>query len=159
MRRSSRISARFSRGTRRRPLRTPVCRCSVGDAWHSQGLAPELGTCRNRGGTRHGPPRRKGEKCPAGYDWDSCGICVAEDGSVMVADTGNHCIRRISPTGEVTTHAGIPGKSGADNGKPLLSRFNSPSNLAYCPVTNDIIVADNKNHLLRRILRERVGMS
>ncbi|GAB5371191.1 hypothetical protein AAMO2058_001558100 [Amorphochlora amoebiformis] len=87
------------------------------------------------------------------------GICVAEDGSVMVADTGNHCIRRISPTGEVTTHAGIPGKSGADNGKPLLSRFNSPSNLAYCPVTNDIIVADNKNHLLRRILRERVGMS
>ena len=55
-----------------------------------------------------------GTATSAAFDTPS-GLAVLDDGSVLVADTGNHCIRRIAPrTGGrrglvVTTVAGVPG--------------------------------------------------
>ena len=38
------------------------------------------------------------------------GICVDSKKNVFVADSSNQCIRFISPDGQVSTLAGIPGK-------------------------------------------------
>jgi sugar lactone lactonase YvrE len=35
-----------------------------------------------------------------------CGVALAEDGALLVADTGNHRIRRVEPDGRVTTFEG-----------------------------------------------------
>ncbi|MCH7725176.1 MAG: hypothetical protein IH991_01655 [Planctomycetes bacterium] len=54
------------------------------------------------------------------------GICLDAKGTLYVADSANHCIRKISPAGVVTTFAGN-GKKGTVDGLPGKVRFNTPS--------------------------------
>lgn len=74
----------------------------------------------------------------------------AAAGTVFVADTGNHVIRRITPDGVVTTWAGLAGTSGSGNGNGGVARFNSPEGVAV-DGTGIVFVADTGNHLIRRI--------
>jgi DNA-binding beta-propeller fold protein YncE len=77
-------------------------------------------------------------------------IAVDSDtGSIYVADTGHHLIRRIA-NGQVTILAGRPRQSGDDNLACTQSRFSSPRGLV---VTSDgaVLVADTENHVVRRI--------
>ncbi|HEX8708022.1 MAG TPA: hypothetical protein VF723_07265 [Pyrinomonadaceae bacterium] len=48
-----------------------------------------------------------------------CGIALDPDGSLVVADTGNHRLRRVSRAGEVTTIAGADEPGGSDG--PLFA--------------------------------------
>ncbi|MEK4149295.1 stalk domain-containing protein [Robertmurraya sp. FSL W8-0741] len=82
------------------------------------------------------------------------GIAVSEDGSVYVADTNNHAIRRISPEGEVTTLAG-DGIAGSRDGSGKKARFNHPADVAVAK-DGTIYVADSGNHLIRRIVAGEV---
>lgn len=77
------------------------------------------------------------------------GVAVDRLGTVFVADTGNHCIRAITPSGQVSTYAGgnVPGWA---NGPRAQARFRSPSELAIGP-DGSLYVADNGNHRIRRI--------
>lgn len=50
------------------------------------------------------------------------GIAVAQDGMVYVADS-NKTIRKITPSGDVTTIAGVPGISGVADGTGSGARF------------------------------------
>lgn len=78
------------------------------------------------------------------------GIARAPDGSLYVADTQNHTIRRIVLPGTVTTFAGSPGQSGSQDGMGNAARFNQPRGLAFDAAGN-LYVADTGNHLIRRI--------
>lgn len=78
---------------------------------------------------------------------------VAADilGNVYVADTANHVIRRIDPSGSVITVAGLSGSPGGEDGAPGEARFRFPSAIA---IGDDgaIYVADTGNHAIRKVL-------
>ncbi|MFT6292691.1 MAG: sugar lactone lactonase YvrE, partial [Ilumatobacter sp.] len=78
------------------------------------------------------------------------GVAVDGSGYVYVADTGNHLIRKISPTGVVTTLAGNAGNSGADNGTGTSASFNNPYGVAV-DGSGYVYVADTFNSLIRKI--------
>ena len=78
------------------------------------------------------------------------GIALDPSGTVFVADTGNHTIRKISPSGEVTTLAGEAGISGHSDGLGIAAHFFSPTAITRAP-NGDLFVADTANHLIRRI--------
>jgi sugar lactone lactonase YvrE len=64
----------------------------------------------------------------ARFNWPS-GLCVDDSGNVYVADTNNDLIRKITPTGSVTTVAGAPGKGGFQSGS-LPGVLRAPTGLA-----------------------------
>jgi sugar lactone lactonase YvrE len=76
--------------------------------------------------------------------------CLAFDpaGNLVVADTGNHTIRRIAPDGTVTTLAGSPGLPGTTNGPGPLARFNAPYGIAVSG-TGAVYISDSQNHTIR----------
>lgn len=57
------------------------------------------------------------------------GVAVDREGYVYVADTGNHAIRAISPSGNVITLAGT-GAAGSKDGFATDAQFSSPSSIA-----------------------------
>jgi autotransporter-associated beta strand protein len=77
-------------------------------------------------------------------------VAVDSLGNVYVADTGNHVIRLISPSGVVTTLAGTAGSSGSTNATGTAARFNSPEGIARDSAGN-LYVADTGNQLVRQI--------
>lgn len=82
------------------------------------------------------------------------GLVVGTDGTLYVADTGNHCIRRISPMGVVTTWVGN-GSAGDADGTGSSARFNSPMGLAFGS-DGALYVADCDNRTIRRVSPEGV---
>ncbi|MCA1963279.1 MAG: hypothetical protein LDL31_04980, partial [Prosthecobacter sp.] len=91
---------------------------------------------------------------PSSFNTPSA-AAVDADGNVYVVDTPNHTIRRISPSGMVSTFAGRPGVSGGDNGAGLSATFNAPEGIAADGVGN-LYVADTGNHVIRRINRDGI---
>lgn len=78
------------------------------------------------------------------------GIAVAANGTLYVADCGNHLIRTISGNGSVTTLAGTPETWGSADGVGAVARFNGPVGLALDQQGN-LFVSDANNHTIRRI--------
>jgi hypothetical protein len=83
------------------------------------------------------------------------GIAVDPAGVLYVADTANYTIRRVTPTGVVTTLAGTAGKQGTTDGTGAAARFNNPIGVAVDRL-GTIYVADGDpgygtNHVIRRI--------
>lgn len=77
------------------------------------------------------------------------GVAVDRDGAVIVADRGNHRIRKISPSGVVTTVAGN-GVAGLLDGSSADAQFSWPTDVAV-DGEGGIVVADYGNHRIRRI--------
>jgi sugar lactone lactonase YvrE len=72
------------------------------------------------------------------------GIAVDSAGTIYVADTLMHTIRRITTGAEVTTIAGCPGCFGGEN----WGRFNSPQGIAV-DARGFVYVADTRNNTIR----------
>jgi hypothetical protein len=80
------------------------------------------------------------------------GIAVAPDGTVYVADTGNHRILRLRPKGDAWVAevlAGVAGWTGLVDGTGPAARFASPAGLALAG--GALYVADRENHAIRRV--------
>jgi hypothetical protein len=68
---------------------------------------------------------------------------------LYVADRLNHCIRRLSSTGYVTTAAGIPGSPGYVDAPGLSARFDGPTGVAVEGELASVYIADANNHCIR----------
>ncbi len=77
------------------------------------------------------------------------GITLDGAGNLFVADTQNHAIRKVTPTGVVTTYAGT-GATGFADGAALSAQFKSPGALTI-DSNGTIYVADSGNHRIRKI--------
>ncbi len=79
------------------------------------------------------------------------GVVVDKSGSVYFSDTGNHRIRKLSPSGAIETIAGT-GTAGfaGDGDLAIRARLNNPSGLALDSEGN-LYVADTGNHRIRHI--------
>jgi sugar lactone lactonase YvrE len=79
---------------------------------------------------------------------EPAGIGVDNAGNVYVADTGNNLIRKITPTGVVTTIVGRPGEFGFEPG-PLPGLLSAPQSVAlfdttlYTTTNNAIVQVSN----------------
>ncbi len=70
------------------------------------------------------------------------GICIDSNNNLYVAVTGSHKIKKITPSGIVSTIAG------ANSGDGIL--FNSPSGVAI-DSSGNLYVADTNNHKIKKI--------
>lgn len=80
-------------------------------------------------------------------------VAMAPDGSILVADSENHVIRRIEfnpPTWTVSTYAGTPGTPGFADGPAASARFNRPTGIAIDPLGN-VFVSEVGGCRLRQI--------
>lgn len=78
------------------------------------------------------------------------GVAVGADGTIYVADTDNHTIRKMTPAGEVTTLAGLAGTSGSADGVGTAARFSLPTGIAV-DGSGTLYVADRGNSTIRKI--------
>lgn len=78
------------------------------------------------------------------------GIAVDTAGNVYVADTGNHIIRKVSPSGVTITVAGTAQVAGSTDGTGAAARFNAPTGIAV-DAANNLYVADAFNHTIRKV--------
>jgi sugar lactone lactonase YvrE len=79
------------------------------------------------------------------------GLALAPDGALIVADSGNHCVRRVAPDGAraVTTLAG-DGTAGDADGPAAEARFQNPWGVAVAP-DGAVFVADVQSRHIRRV--------
>lgn len=77
-------------------------------------------------------------------------VVVDSAGNLYVGENSNHTIRKITPSGVVTTLAGSAGVSGTADGTGADARFKQPLGLAL-DGSGHILVADYENHAIRRV--------
>src|SRR6185369_16732720 len=78
--------------------------------------------------------------------WD---VAVASDGTIYIADAFNYRIRRVTPSGVISTYAGT-GQSGftGDGGLATQARLFTPSMLAL-DNANNLFINDSSNYRIR----------
>jgi streptogramin lyase len=81
------------------------------------------------------------------------GVATDSKGNVYVADSSNNIIRKVTPTGAVTTIAGLAGESGENDGIGRAARFTTPYSIATDSAGN-LIVAEMSRNILRKITSE-----
>jgi uncharacterized protein (TIGR03437 family) len=80
-------------------------------------------------------------------------VAVDTAGNVIIADTGNHRIRVVTPDGAIRTIAGTGQASfGGDGGPAALAGFSSPSGVAVDTAGNIYFTANSRVRKLTRLL-------
>src|SRR5262249_17517761 len=78
------------------------------------------------------------------------GVAALRDGSILIADPADSRIRRVSPSGTITTVAGdgISGFSG-DGGLATAAEISAPNGVAALP-DGGVLIADTAHSRVRR---------
>jgi len=79
------------------------------------------------------------------------GLAYDPGGNVYIADTSNHVVRIVNPTGNIYTFAGngMAGYAG-DGGKATAAELNSPAGVASDSAGN-IYISDYQTHTVRKV--------
>ncbi len=83
---------------------------------------------------------------------DPVAVAVDAHGDVFISDAGNQVIRKVSPSGIITTFAGTlnsPGYSG-DGKAATAAKLNSPGGIAV-NAAGDLFIADTVNNVVREV--------
>ena len=78
------------------------------------------------------------------------GMVFDKSGNLFLTDTNNQLIRKLAPSGLVSTYAGAGGVEGNADGPLALARFSYPEAIAIDGAGN-FYVADNENHTVRKV--------
>jgi hypothetical protein len=78
-------------------------------------------------------------------------VVETRDGGFLIADSTNHCVRKVSPTGIITTVAGtgVAGSRG-DGGPATSARLRKPGGVAVAS-DKSLLIADSGNDRIRRV--------
>lgn len=127
-------------------------------------VTPTGGVVTVAGGGRYN--RRTGSSC--GYAGDGeeapraalngpAGVAVGADGTLYIADTYNHCIRKVDRAGVISTVAGVCGYLergfSGDEGLATKARLDLPFGVAVNR-DGDLYIADMGNKRVRRVARD-----
>ncbi len=79
------------------------------------------------------------------------GLAVSSTGQLYIADTHNHRVRSVSPSGTITNFAGTgsPGYSG-DNAAATAAQLDAPRGLVFT-ASGALLIADANNHRVRAV--------
>src|SRR5882672_4138694 len=101
-------------------------------------------------GMAYAPGSADGTGAAARFQGDGDKIAADNLGNLYVADGGNNTIRKITPSGAVSTFAGTAGTAGSADGTGAAAQFYSPSAVATDAAGN-VYVADAGNGTIRKI--------
>ena len=73
------------------------------------------------------------------------------DDNFYIAAGLNHCIRKITPTGQVSTYAGRPGQPGYSDGAPRDAQFQGPFGIIFDDINQTFYIAERGNSRIRAI--------
>ena len=83
-----------------------------------------------------------------------CGIASDLSGNIYISDSDNNLIRKLSPSGVVTTFAGS-GQAGSTDGPAASASFNAPDGLTV-DANGNVYVCDFLNNSVRKITQAGV---
>lgn len=84
------------------------------------------------------------------------GVAVDGAGNLYIADTNNHRIRKVTPTGVMSTIAGSGVRGyGGDGGPATSAMLDSPEGVAVDRDGN-LYIADRRNHAIRKVSEQGV---
>ncbi len=100
----------------------------------------------------------------SGYDGDGgpadaalldqpTGFVLSDQGNMFIADSENHCIRKIDAAGIITTFAGVArsyGSFGGDGGLAVDASLSQPIDIDLAP-DGSLYIADSGNGRIRRV--------
>jgi sugar lactone lactonase YvrE len=84
------------------------------------------------------------------FDYGSGGVAYDLSGNLYIADSGNSTIRKLTPSGTVSTLAGVANTVGSSDGAGALALFNHPASIVLARDGN-LYVADSGNNAIRRV--------
>jgi sugar lactone lactonase YvrE len=79
------------------------------------------------------------------------GLVFDTEGSLYISDESNHCVRKVTTSGVISTFAGVgtAGYSG-DGGAATAAELDGPNGLAFDAVGN-LYITDNLNNVIRKV--------
>jgi len=82
------------------------------------------------------------------YPWS---IAMDGAGNLFIADTGNHSIRKVDPTGVISTVAGVGTRGFSGDGGPASSAQLTNPNGVSVDATGNLVIADSGNNRIRKV--------